>query len=249
MDYPNFFESQKEAYIRLNGTVVLLAGEPVEVVALSEHLKDGVVYAYVRPIGLTHEEMVNRPNPTLGHNAHLPTVGITLDAWMQTNPSGQLRRVPLGSPEFNKFRPYELGMYWDPPHVYYVERQPNRKTEQGLISTMLVTKKLALEEDKSITASVNMYGPEMYRCIKGEHPTPQRCIEALTCNKYANKAAAFHRHFALIRGPVDTLFLSYKTNTIGVLPHGDLSQVRLSRDFSYTREVVEELHLFNDIRI
>jgi hypothetical protein len=252
VDYPNFFESQKEAVIRLQGTVVLHDGDPVEIVALADHLKDGNIYAYVRPIGLTQDEIEARQHPS-GINQFNPNssshIGLFMDEWMKKNPSGQISRIPLSSLGFNKFRPYELGMYWDPPFVYYIERQPNRKTEQGLVPSMLVSRKLSLnEEDNRVAHPIDLYGPEMYRCIKGEHPSPNRCLEGLTGSKYANNAAAFHRHFAFIRGPIDTLFLAYKTSCVGVLPHGDLSQIRLSRDFIYTKEVVDELHLFNDIR-
>ena len=252
MEYPNFFESQKEAVIRLQGTVVLLDNEPVEVFWLSDHLGDGLIYAYVRPIGLTIRERADRPEPNQVYNFPHSAVkeqGKFLDQWIIDTPSSQMKRVPLSSYGFNKFRPYELGMYWAPPNVYYVERQPNRKTEQGLIASMVVASRLNLEENIKATSSpVDMLGPEMYMCIKGEHPSPKRCIEALTADKYTNTAAAFHRHFAFMRGPVDSLFLAYKSNTIGILPHGDLSQVKLAKNFTYTKEVVDELHLFEDIK-
>lgn len=251
MEYPNFFESQKESSIRLHGTVVLYDNEPVEVVHTTDHLGDKVIYAFIRPIGLTASERAARPEPAGLFN--LPHVAVKdqgqyLDAFIKDNPSSQLKRVPLSDYGFNKFRPFELGMYWESVSVLYVERQPNRKTEQGLTTTMLVSYKLDLTDERRVLQPVDIFGPEMYRCIKGLHPSPTRCIEGLTGGKYVNQAAAFHRHFAFLLGPADTLFLVYKNTVIGVLPHGDFSQVRLSRDFAYTKEVVDELHLFGDIR-
>lgn len=251
MEYKNFFESEKEAAIRLYGTVVLYGSEPVEIISLHDHLGDGTIYAYIRPVGLTKAELTARPEPT-GMHQYSPgskQQGVYLDKWISDNPTGQISRAPLSAPEFNRFRPFELGMHWNDEHVYYVERQPNRRTEQGLTSSMLLSRKLDLTNGpQSAPVSLSLHTPEMKRCIKGEHPTAQRCIEALTGGKYANQAAAFHRHFAFIRGPVDTLFLAYKNDCIGVLPHGDLSGVKLAKDFNYTREIVDELHLFNDIR-
>lgn len=251
MEYVNFFENQKEAQMRLQGTVVLYDGEPVEIFAVTDHVKDGHLRAYIRPIGASFEEQSARPQPT-GINNYPPGhdgAGTYLDEFIAKNPSCGLIRKHLSSPKFNKFRPFELGMYWDPPYVYYVERQPNRKTEQGLIPSMCVSKQLTPShmDGASPNNPLDLYGPEMRRCILGEHPTPSRCLDGLISNKYANTAAAFHRHFALVKGPVDTMFLAYKSRVIGVLPHADFSKVRIGEDFKYCKEVVQDLHLFNDV--
>jgi hypothetical protein len=253
MEYKNFFETQQEAHARLNGTVVMYDGEPVHIIAITDHAGDGVLRAYVRKIGYTQAEFNQLPMPNQIHNFPVGHSGIGqyLDQFIVDNPSCRIARKRMDSPKFNKFRPYDLGMYWDPPYIYYVERQPNRKMEQGLIQSMLVTTRLSAEEQKNQSAEnfVDMYGPEMRRCIMGEHPSPTRCLEAMTDPKYANTAAAFHRNFALVKGPIDTLFLGYKDRVIGQLPHGDFSKVRLGSDFSYCKEAVDELQLFNTISL
>lgn len=252
MEYKNFFENQKEAYSRLNATVVMYDGEPVEIITITDHVGDGILRAYIRPIGYTLDEGISLPKPMGINNfppGH-PSAGTYMDSFIEDNPSCGIKRKRMDSPKFNKFRPYELGMYWDPPYIYYVERQPNRKMEQGLIQSMLVVKQLSPARDggENISGSVDMYGPEMKRCILGEHPSPQRCLEGLLDNKYANTAAAFHRHFALVKGPIDTMFLGYKSSVIGQLPNGDFSQVRLGSDYTYCKEVVDELGLFTTIK-
>lgn len=253
MEYKNFFQSVKEAAIRLNGTLVLYDGQPVELIVVSDHVGDGVIRAYIRPVGLNPAQRDERPQPTAMYNfpPHSSALGNYMDEFIRKNPSSQIVRKRLDSPKFNKFRPFDLGMFWNPPDVYYVERQPNRITQQGLVDTMLVTRKVELlPHSDGLTPYrqvIDMFGPEMKRCILGDHPSPYRCLEALLCNKYVNKVAAFHRSFALLKGPADTIFLVYKSDVVGVLPNGDFSSVRLSRQFSYTREAVGELGLFTSI--
>ena len=253
MEYKNFFESQKEASIRLNNTVVLYDGNtPVEILAVTDHVGDGVIRAYVREIGLDMKERLAIPDPTGIHTIHHTNqnqLGLYLDNFIKDNPSSRILRKRLDSPKFNKFRPFELGMYWNPPHVYYLQRQPNRLTQQGLINSMILVKELTLQDKAGVVNNnnVDLHGPEMKRCILGDHPDPYRCLSGLTNNKYVNEAAAFHRHFAFLKGPVDTIFLVYKSDVIGALPNGNFSQIRISRDFSYTREAVDELSLFNNI--
>jgi hypothetical protein len=150
--------------------------------------------------------------------------------------------------------PFELGMYWKNDEVLYIERQPNRNVYQGLIPNMLVPKKIVLDMDTEEGSqthfhNIEIMGPEMLRCIKAEHPSPTRCVEALTSGNYANKVAAFDRHFALVRGPADSLFLVYKASVIGVLPNGDFSKVRIGKNFRYCKEAVEDLHLFASVTI
>jgi hypothetical protein len=251
MEYPNFFEHQKEAELRLTGTIVLYDGEPVQIISITDHVGDGILRAYIRDIGYTDQELLSMPRPDgisnfpPGHSG----VGTYLDTFIKDNPSCGIVRKHLSSPLFNKFRPFELGMYWNDSEVYYIERQPNRSTLQGLCGSMLVTKKPSLSnsDEFSSRGNISLYGPEMRRCVKGEHPTPSRCLEALFNPRYSNEAAAFHRHFALVKGPVGTLFLAYKFNVIGVLPNGDFSRLKLGKEFGYCKEVVEDLHLFSNV--
>lgn len=250
MEYKNFFENVSEARIRLSGTVVLYDGQPVEILAIAEH-QDGILRAYVRPTGFTEDELVRIPRPDV-HQMMNGTVGPYLDKFIEQNPGCKIVRKHLSSPLFSKFRPFELGMCWASPEIYYVERQPNRKTEQGLTRSMILARRLSTDSGNMFPPSpdeIDIFGPEFKSCILGEHPTPYRCLEALSNPRIANKAAAFHRHFALVKGPIDTLFLSYKSNVIGVLPNGDFSKVKLGAEHKYCKEVVEELNLFSSINV
>lgn len=84
-------------------------------------------------------------------------------------------------------------------------------------------------------------------CVVADHPSFAECVAALTNPEFVNNAAAFHRNFALVKGPVGTLFLAYKSDIIGVLPMNDSVAVRLSQDNFHLREVVEELGVFGDV--
>jgi hypothetical protein len=87
-------------------------------------------------------------------------LGAYLDQWIKDNPSGGLRRKQMNSPKFNKFRPFELGMYWAGTKVYYVERQPTRRTEQGLTPNMLVTTRVSAgKSEGDIGPNIDVFGP------------------------------------------------------------------------------------------
>jgi hypothetical protein len=249
MDYPNFFESLAEAQIRLSGTVVLYDGEPMQVFSLNQKGAKAPILAFCQPVGEKFKN-IKLPNNFFTCSQGGSAQADILEKLIDSDPSCGLVRLELTDPKFNKFRPYELGMYWSGEDIIYVERQPNRKTEQGLTPTMLKCQRLNFSNENvgSSPSSVNMTGPEMYRCIRGQHPTPLTCLEKLTDDKYANNAAAFHRHFAFVRGPVDTLFLAYKNDVVGLLPNNDFSQVKISKEFRYTTEAVDELGLFATIK-
>ena len=250
MEYVNFFEHVKEASMRLRGTIVLYDGSPVEILAVSDHIGDGHIRAYILPTGYTPQEQGLRPDCDQYPSDH-PGLGPYLDEWMAKNPNTGVQRKHLSSPLFNKFRPFELGMCNVAPYTYYVERQPNRKSEQGLIKSMLHIRRLSAqnpEDGENGYDSVPIWGPEFKACILGEHPTPYRCLQGLSDTRYENKSAAFNRNFALVKGPIDSLFLAYNATIIGSLPNGDFSKVKIGEEYRHTREVVDNLHLFETIQ-
>jgi len=93
----------------------------------------------------------------------------------------------------------------------------------------------------------DLYGPGFRDCIMGSHPSAQECVNNLKDPQILNEAAAFHRQFAFVRGPLDMLFLAYKADIVGVLPNRDLSVLRIGREFRHTREVIELLNTFDTI--
>ncbi len=262
--YDNFFEGVNEAYMRLRGTFVLYDGEPYNVLCITNHKEDGIWRIYLDPIGFGEGQLAYNtayPPPCGSYSSDHPELGKMMDDWldrMQTpenggsGPGTRVIRKMMNSPKFNKFRPYPLGMCNFNGSVYYLERQPTRRSEQGLTHGMLTSQTVNLAPDngkKGLNRSgmVDLYGPSFLACIKGDHPRAQECLDNLQDPDILNEAAAFHRQFALVRGPLRMIFLAYKADIIGVLPNKDLSCLRLGRDFRHTREVVEILGTFGTV--
>lgn len=263
-NFPNFYENTQEAQMRLRSTVVLYDREPYHVLAITEHKPDGIFRIYLEPIGWSDVEdpTANRVYPSSIVDNYPPNwngMGPALDAWLETDEgkkSGILRKM-MNSPLFNKFRPFPLGMINYGTSTYYVERQPTRKSEQGLTGSMLyetlLTTSLPSKKNKGLVLGigrypvVSIYSKEMQRCIKGEYPSAEECLLNLSDPAVDNESAAFNRNFALVRGPCDLLFLAYKEDIVGVLPKCNFDLLRLGRDFGHCREVVESLSIFNSI--
>lgn len=254
-NYTNFYETLKEALMRLRGTVVLYDGEPYEVFCIAAHKPDGIFRVYLFPIGWD-----NPPKkPDMGYVGSYEAAGVGpyLDEWMKANPESGMLRKMMNSPLFNKFRPYPLGMCnLKGRGAFYIERQPARKTEQGLTGSMLVeTAVTASMDDFDPTGKkraglyhISIFGPAFKSCVLGEYPSAHECLTNLNDPKIVNNSAAFHRKFALVRGPIGMLFLAYKQEVVGLLTNGNFSNLRLGREFQHTREVIEELNLFSAIQ-
>lgn len=244
----NFYENLKEANMRLRGTVVLYDGVPYYIIVITNHKGDGIFRAYMHPLPVIGPlGWVPLPNadvyPTDG-----PELGQYLDKWMVDNPSTKLVRKYLSSPQFNKFRPFPLGMCNIGTTCYYVERQPQRRTEQGLTRNMLSFQSVVLKDkDSPSRPPIELFGEEVRQTIVGEYPSPQETLNKLLDPRVENLAVGFHRHFALIRGPLEMLFLGHKGEVIGILGKNDFSSLRLGKKFLYLSEIVAELGLFSNI--
>lgn len=245
--YVNFYENLQEAHIRLRQTVVCYDNIPYLVLAICGHKEDGIFRVYLSPIN----NPPNKPAPTPpvhNFNANDPTLGGYLDDWMVANPKTRVIRKMMNSNYFNKFRPFPLGMINYGTRCYYLERQPQRHREQGLTSSMIHQTQLTPSSDRERSSGVvELFTPAFHACVTGEHPTADDCLANLLDPLVENEAVAFDRNFALVRGPLDMLFLAYKTDIIASVPKNDFSVVRLGRDFGHCKEVVEELRLFNTI--
>jgi hypothetical protein len=86
-------------------------------------------------------------------------------------------------------------------------------------------------------------------CILGNYPTPKDTLEGLKNPKFINESVAFNREFALVRGPIDLIFLAYREDIVGVLPNADFSRLKLGKEFIHTKEVIEELNLFSIVGV
>lgn len=250
MKHLNFYENLKEAQMRLRGTVVCYDGVPYSVMAICAHKPDGIFRVYLEPIGTS----VNGRPDVGNYNPEDTALGAYIDKWMAATKDCEILRKNIDSSLFNKFRPYSLGMCNYGTAVYYVERQPNRKTEQGLIRTMLSASLVSLGSEtggllKSSPGGcpVELYSSQFKACVLADHPSPQEALANLNDPKIENNAIAFHRRFALIRGPIGMLFLAYKSEVVGVLPNGDFSTLKIGVGFSHCREVIQDLNLFPTI--
>jgi hypothetical protein len=249
-ELPNVYENVKEAMLRLRRTIVCYDGEPYLVLCITNHKADGIFRIYLEPTGRDPEKShPGRPEPEQYPPEHAG-IGPYMDTWMAEHPQAGVLRKQMNSPLFNRFRPYPLGMCnTHGGGTYYIERQPNRKTEQGLLASMLYETKINCIPDQGAKGfrSIDIYGKAFKECVMGLYPTAQECLVNLLDPEVVNEAAAFNREFALVRGPLNMLFLAYKYDIVAVLPKNDFSMVRIGRDYHHTKEVIENLGLFQSI--
>lgn len=258
-NHKNFFETIKEARMRLDGTMVLYAGEPYLVYWISDHKGDGVFRIYIYP-----SDLEAKP-PAPGQSRHLPSlsdfsylaegnkelIGQKIDEWMEKNPNGHILRKSMDSSYFNKFRPFPLGMINGQIPVY-VERHPTRRSEQGLTANALDETVLKLSSSGGggrRSGYVNISSTHFAEMVRGNYPTAQEVLDNLLDTKVVEYAAGFNRLFALIRGPVETIFLCYKGEVVGKLPFNNFETVQLRRECRHLVEVTQELNLFGHVGI
>jgi hypothetical protein len=252
--HENFYENLAEAHIRLRYTVVMYGGLPYYVHAITDHKGDGVFRMYLEPLGRDPGLPASavRPNWLSDYGSTNPTLGSQLDEWMTGNTKSPIIRKKMNSPYFDKFRPFPLGMINVKDKTYYLERQPTRQREQGLTRSMVVETWISLNKTGPSEQSLyctDILSPEMRSCILGEYKSPEECLRGLLDPEIVNTSLGFHRYFALIRGPVNIVFLAYKGDVVGVLPNSDFSRLILAKEFDYVREAVEELQLFGGVSV
>jgi hypothetical protein len=132
----------------------------------------------------------------------------------------------------------------------FLERSPERRTQQGLIRQMVDRTVVSVDNiGKSGALHEELSGPEFYDCVKGNHPSAEECMDNMLDPSVQNRSVACHRNFAIIRGPMDTFFLGYKTDVVGFIPSTKRPQVELGKKFSHLKETIEETKQFHEIRI
>lgn len=252
---PNFYESLNEANIRLQHTVVLYDGKPYYVLCITDHKSDGIFRMYLDAIGNPDGMAMQRtpiPYEWYDEPGEL-SKGEKMDEWLENHKDYGVIRKHINSPLFNKFRPFPLGMCNNRGRVVYIERSPVRNTQQGLTANMLMYHDIT-STGPSPGKLPRVNGPiftgfEMFSTIMGNYPNPDECVKNLSDPDVANEGMAFSREFAIMRGPVGLLFLAYKSDIVGYMPNGDFSRVTIAPKFRHTKEVIEELKLFQDIRV
>lgn len=211
--YPNFYETIEEASHRLNHTCVLYDGRPYLVVNIATH-QDGIFRVYMKDFSLVAQQ-----------GADVYEEGPDFDAYIGTDKAkkrGWLRKH-INSPKFNRFRPFPLGFCNFNGNAFYLERTPTRARPQGLTTQGVVQSSISLNTDRDppIPAPGGrpvMWGtPEMTDTILGNYPTYQACVNELRHPDNTNSSVAFSRDFALLKGPLNLLFVAYKTDAIGLV--------------------------------
>jgi hypothetical protein len=259
--YLNFYETIQEARMRLQGTVVLYDSHPYMVYHISDHHSDGIFRIYLMPLVEDEEKDYNYPNvEKVRYSQGEHAVGPFIDKWLEDHPRCALLRKMMNSPLFNKFRPFPIGMVNVGAKTYYVERQPLRKSEQGLTAQSIEATQIAIREvvpnreSKSIKSArrsdaIDIYSDEFGKAILGRYPSAQECLTNLVKSDILNNAVGFHRNFAFVRGPVDTIFLAYKTEIVGVVPFHNFELLKIGAKHRFYYEAIEDLNLFGAITI
>lgn len=249
--YKNFFETVEEANMRLKGTIVLYAGMPYHVWAITNHKADGIFRIYLSSLKTVGEGW--SPQAVNHFPIGSPALGPELDKYVDgdlKDPNYPVLRKNMDSPKFDNYRPFPLGMLNQAGRAIYIERSPNRpKTEQGLTTGQLRQTVISIESKGAIpTPNGNypsIYTEEFRDCILGQYPSPKECLDGLLSDKNVNTSVAFHRNFALVKGPINTIFLAYKGNVVGLLIRNNYSEIRLGGDFKHVKEAIAELNLFS----
>lgn len=252
MKHPNFYENLEEAHRRLLNTTVSYDGEPYYIFAITNHKSDGIFRVYLFPSKLSFSDasykgLVPRVQD---FNPQQVELGAYLDKWMEEKKDAPILRKMANSPKFNQFRPFPLGMINLSGRAAFLSRSPERRTQQGLIRNMLDSIEVTVAPKKGGAFQGSISGPEFYDCVKGQHPSAQECLENLPDPEFKDiSSVAFHRNFAIARGPLDLFFLSHKGEVVGYLPKSTRPTVELAKKFSYLKESMEETKQFHDIRV
>lgn len=248
VEYPNFYENLKEALKRLKSTVVLYEGAPYYIHIITAHKPDGIFRAYMEPLATA---MTGEKPQYDDFDYFSDEIGNYLDAWLADHPETPIVRKYMSSKGFDKFRPFPLGMCNYRGDCYYLDRIPNRLTQQGLLSSMVIETKIGALPNKSKPNYsgniVSLFTPEFEDCVYGRYPSAEECLQNLQDPLVINESAAFHRYLALVRGPLNTIYLAYRTDVVGYLPMNSLERLVLGRDFGYLKEFLEESETFGSV--
>lgn len=253
MAHPNFYENLEEAHRRLLNTVVSYDGDPMHVMAITNHKADGIFRMYLWPVQHPVRDFQAKGEYPRWNDfgAGSADQGAYLDKFMTEHPTGPTLRKHANSPLFNKYRPFPLGMLNNPgARAVYLERSPERRTYQGLIKSMVDAHYVSVDMDKRPSRyDGTLGGPEFFDCVKGNYPSAAECLENLRDPQVENSSVGFTRNFAFTRGPMDTIFLVHKTEVVGFVPATQRPELELGKKFSYLKETVEETRQFADIRV
>ena len=258
--FVNFYENLAEAKLRLENTIVMYDGAPYYVYWIAEH--DGKLRAYLdqyRGGDIVSRRVSGFPRSQDYNPNHYSEI---IAEWYKNNRVKGLIRKELGSPLFNKFRPFPLGNVNIRGSVIYTERTPTRNTNQGLRERSVYALNVLPVPNPTTTSgkrskahsfnnetSIDIWCSEFYNTICNQYPTIEEILEAFKDPQVVNTGVAFHREFSLFRGPLDMLIVCYRDEGIGLLAEGDLSSLVVGTRYSYLKESLEELGCFGSVKI
>lgn len=245
--YTNFYETVKEANMRLKGTLILYDGEPYYVYGIANHKGDGIFRVYMQATKDMPLESYNSNVPVNSIPADHPSFGIEMDKYLDAKKDTLIHRKMMNSPLFKKFRPFPLGMVNMNSGIIYAEVSPTRKTEQGLTDSKIRCFLPSLGgKNGKLTGLVSILSPELRDCIIGKYPTFSEAVALLSDKEVQNESIAFDRHFAIFKGPVGMFFLAYKSDVVGYVEGNRLT---LANTFEYTKEAAQDLGIFSTITV
>lgn len=258
-EFVNFYENIAEAKLRLEQTVVLYDSIPYYVYWIVEGT-DGKLKAYLDDYKGGYTIRHRHPKFPRYQDYNPQSYNEVIADWYAKNKDKGLVRKELGSPHFNKFRPFPLGNVNTKGSVIYTERTPTRNTNQGLrersvfaLNVCPVPNPTSSPKRKGLISgvhtfnnetSIDIWSEDFYQTMLGVYPSPQEILEAFKDPTVVNTGVAFHRDFSIFRGPLDMLILCYRDEGIGLLPDGDLSRVLVGQKYTFLKETVEELGCF-----
>ena len=215
-EYANFYENLKEARRRIDDTVVLYDGLPYYVLAISDHKPDDIFRVYLDPL-VTEGDMEHymKRVPYEWHDEPDRKVGHVMDEYLDSNKDSKIIRKMMNSPKFERFRPFPLGMCNFQGGVSYLTRMPTRPmTNQGLTGSGVKAERLDLNETRGMLGRgycPTLFSTSMCKTILGVYPSINEVIENLLDPEVVDDGSAFHREFAIMCGPINTLFLTIVT--------------------------------------
>jgi hypothetical protein len=262
-EFVNFYENIAEAKLRLDNTIVMYDGKPYYVYWIAAHT-DGKIRAYLDNYEggqFIRHRISDFPR---SNNYHPSDYDAVLADWYKNNKDKGLIRKELGSPHFNKFRPFPLGNVNIRGSVVYTERTPTRNTNQGLRERSVYALNVLpvpnpTSGDKSNRkglgfsynneTNIDIFSPEFCDTMCGNYPSVEEILAAFKDPSVINTGVAFHREFSIFRGPLDMLILCYRDEGIGLLMNGDLSSVVVGHKYGYLKETIEDLGCFAQVDV
>jgi hypothetical protein len=235
--------------MRLDNTVVLYDNKLYYVLCIADHKPDGIFRVYLDPIGNMWSN--NHSVPTSWHDEPGMTKGKKMDDYIASQTGCTILRKHINSPLFKRFRPFPLGFVNSEAAkcAIFTERSPTRHTQQGLTDSMISSKAIQFNPDapSKLMYRITCTTPELGGTVIGNYPSLEECYNNIVNPDVSNSSAAFHRNFAVFRGPLNIAFLAYKTDVVGVFNGSDHKQVALGRSWTHLKESVDELEMFTTV--